>query len=348
MLRSIRDFNFSDKRVLVRCDFNVPLSQTGEILDDFRIKKTIPTIEYLIKKGARVILMSHLGRPEGRVVEGLRLVPVQDKLLEYLDSSVVKAPDCVGPEIEKWSKTMTPGEVLLLENLRFHREEKENDRNFAENLARTGDIYINEAFSVSHRNHASVVGLAKILPCGAGFQLEKEVEILGGLLENPEKPLVAIIGGKKVEDKAGVIGRISQVADFVLIGGLIEKAIKEKNIRFNNPEKIIGPVDETGNGRDIGPQTVKLFSEKISQAKTVFWSGPLGIIEEEEFSSGSRGVAEAIIKSRVFSAVGGGDTVEFVSRLGLTDKFSHLSLGGGAMLKFLSGEELPGLKALQK
>lgn len=333
---------------MVRCDFNVPLDEKGEILDDFRIKKSIPTIEYLIEKKAKVILMSHLGRPEGRVVEELRLTPVQNKLTEYLDASVVKAPGCLGQEIEQWSKTMQPGEVLLLENLRFHKEEEANDKIFAEELAKLGEIYVNEAFSVCHRAHASVVGIAEILPSCAGFQLEKEIKILGELLENPAKPLVVVIGGKKVEDKAGVINRISETADFILVSGLIEKEIKEKNLEFSHPEKIIGPVDETGGGRDVGPKTVDLFSKKINKAGTVFWSGPLGAIEQEEFCSGSRGIARAIAGSGAFSAVGGGDTAEFVSRIGLAEKFSHLSLGGGAMLKFLSGQELPGLKALEQ
>jgi len=346
-MKTLRDFNFKNKRVLVRCDFNVPLSESGEILDDFRIKKSMATIEYLIEKKARVVLISHLGRPKGKVVEELRLTQIKDRLTECLDLSVVKTPDCVGPEIEKWSRNMQPGEVLLLENLRFHKEEEENNENFAKELSKIGDIYINEAFSVCHRAHASVVGIAKILPCGAGFQLEKEIKILGDFLKNPEKPLVAVIGGKKVDDKAAVIEKISQMADSILVNSLIEKEIKEKNLKFSRSDKIISPIDEVGGGRDIGPKTIKLFSEKIGGAKTVFWSGPLGAIEQEEFSSGSEGVALAIIKSRAFSAVGGGDTVEFISRMGLTEKFSHLSLGGGAMLEFLSGKELPGLKALR-
>jgi phosphoglycerate kinase len=266
--------------------------------------------------------------------------------MEYLELSVSKAPDCLGLEIEKWTRLMQSGEVLLLENLRFHKEEEENDEIFAKGLAKLGDIYVNEAFSVSHRSHASVVGIAKILPSCAGFQLEKEIKILGGILENPKKPLVVVIGGKKVEDKTGVINRISEIADFILVSGLIEKEIKEKNLEFSHPEKIIGPVDETGEGRDIGPKTVELFAEKINRAKTVFWSGPLGAIEQEEFCFGSRGIAQAIVKSGAFSAVGGGDTAEFVGRIGLAEKFNHLSLGGGAMLKFLGGKELPGLKVL--
>lgn len=346
-MKKLKDYNFKNKRVLVRCDFNVPLNEKGEILDDFRIRKAIPTIEYLLAKGARVILMTHLGRPKGKVAEEFRVTPVQNKLMEYLDLSVTKAPDCIGPEIEKWSRDMQPDEILLLENLRFYKEEEENNKDFAKKLARLGDIYVNEAFSVCHRAHASVVGIPRILPSAIGFHLEREIKTLEILSENPEKPLVVVIGGKKVDDKAAVINRLSEAADFILVSGLIEKEIKEKNIKFKHPEKIISPVDETGGGRDIGPKTLELFEEKINKAKTVFWSGPVGAVEQEDFYLGSKGIAEAIIKSNAFSAVGGGDTLEFVGRIGLAEKFSHLSLGGGAMLKFLSGEELPGFKALE-
>lgn len=335
------------KRVLVRADFNVPLDDKGNILDDFRIKKTVPTIEYLIESGAKVILMSHLGKPAGSVVEELRLTPVQDKLTEYLDFSVAKAPDCVGPEIEKWTKEMQPGEVLLLENLRFHKEEEENDENFAKELSQLGDIYINDAFGASHRAHASIVGVTKFLPSAAGLLLEKEVLCLTRLSENPERPLVAIVGGKKVEDKSKVIDKISESADFVLVSGLIKKEIDDKNLEFKYPEKIIGPIDETGGGKDVGPETIKLFREKILQAKTVFWNGPLGKVEEDEFAKGTGELAKAIIDSGAFSIIGGGETVEFINKLGLGEKFSHLSTGGGAMMEFLAGDKLPGIEVLK-
>ncbi|MBI2626328.1 MAG: phosphoglycerate kinase [Candidatus Nealsonbacteria bacterium] len=346
-MKTVRDFDVANKRVLVRCDFNVPLSETGEILDDFRIKKTIPTIEYLLGKGAKIILMSHLGRPEGKVVEEFRLTPVQDKLTEYLDISVAKAPDCIGAEIEKWTKGMRSGETLLLENLRFYKEEEENDENFAKELSKLGDIYINDAFGASHRAHASIAGITKFLPSAGGLLLEKEIEVLTSLLKNPQKPLVAVIGGKKVEDKAGVVDKISKTADLVLVSGLIEKEIKEKSLEFKYPNKIIGPVDEIGGGKDVGPETIRLFREKIMQAKTVFWSGPLGKIEDEEFAGGTKALAQAIIESKAYSVAGGGETMEFVNKLGLGEKFSHLSTGGGAMLEFLSGKSLPGLEALE-
>jgi phosphoglycerate kinase len=346
-MKTLRDFNFKGKRVLARCDFNVPLDQKrGAILDDFRIKETIPTINYLIEKGAKLILMSHLGRPEGKVVESLRLTPIQNKLMEYLDASIVKAPNCIGSEIEKWTYRMQSGEILLLENLRFHKKEEEGDLGFAQELAKMGDIYINDAFGASHRAHASIVGVPKYLPPGAGLLLEKEIKVLNNLIENPRKPLVAIIGGRKVETKVKLIDKISEIGDWILIGGLIKKEIKEKNLKLKYPPKVIEPIDEI-EGKDIGPQTIKLFKEKINLAKTILWAGPLGVIEEEKFAKGSREIAKAIIGSGQFSLAGGGETIEFINKLNLASKFSHVSTGGGAMIAFLSGEKLPGIEALK-
>lgn len=345
IMKTLKDFNFKNKRVLVRCDFNVPLSPKGDVLDDFRIKKTIPTIEYLIEKKAKVILMSHLGRPGGKIVDSLRLDKVQEKLIEYLDLSVVKAKDCIGKEIENWiEKEMRPGEVLLLENLRFHKEEKEANLNFAKKLAKLADIYINDAFASCHRAHASIVGLPKFLPSGVGFLLEKEIESLNKIIKNPRKPLISIFGGDDPDFE--FINKISKIVNWVLIGGLIEKQIKEKNIKLKYPEKIIKPVDGV-DSTDIGPKTIELFKEKIFQAKTIFWSGPLGKIETARFQKGTKEVAEAIIESGAFSVVGGGETVDFINDLGWSEKFSHLSTGGSAMLAFLAGEKLPGIEALR-
>lgn len=334
---------------MLRCDFNVPFDEKGLICDDSRIKKTIPTVEYLIKKEAKVILMSHLDDPGGKIIENLRLDKVQEKLMEYLDLSVTKAEDCVGKEIERWTKKesmMERGEILLLENLRFHKEEEENSANFAKELSKLGDIYINDAFSVCHRRHASIVGIPKYLPSGAGLLLEKEIEVLTNLMESPEKPLLAIIGGKKVETKVKLIDKISEISDFVLIGGLIKKEIEQKKIKLKNPQKIISPVDDILTF-DIGPKTIEHFKEKIFQAKTIFWNGPLGMTEEEEFTKGSKEIAKAIIESGAFSIIGGGETIEFINRIGLVDKFSYVSTGGGAMLAFLAGEKLPGIEVLK-
>jgi phosphoglycerate kinase len=346
-MKTLRDFNLKNQRVLVRCDFNVPLAQKqGIILDDFRIKQTLPTIEYLIEKGAKVILMSHLGRPEGKVVESLRLTPIQNRLMEYLDLSVTKAPDCLGKEIEKWSREMQPGEILLLENLRFHKEEEENNDGFAKKLAKLGEIYINDAFGASHRPHASIAGIPKHLPSGAGLLFEKEIKVLTDLIKNPKIPLVAIIGGAKVKTKVKLIDKISEKADWVLVNTLIKNELKEKNVKLKCPQKIVEPIDEI-EGKDIGPKTINLFKEKIAPAKTILWTGPLGQIEEKKYQKGTREIARAITKSKAFSIVGGGETVEFINKIGLTKKFNHLSTGGGAMLDFIVDGKLVGIEALK-
>lgn len=324
---TLKDFDFRDKKVLVRCDFNVSLSEGGEILDDFRIRATLPTIKYLIETKAKIILMSHLS-------DDRSLEPIAQRLEELLKRKVYFSKEI--------SKT-EPREIVLLENLRLQKGEEENDESFARALANLGDIYINDAFGVCHRNHASVSAITKYLPSGAGFLLEKEIKVLTNLKESPEKPLVAIIGGAKVETKIKLIDQISQIADFVLIGSLLKKESREKNVNFANPEKIVMP---EGEGFDISEKDAVSFQEKISLAKTIFWNGPLGKVEDEEFERGSCQIAEAIIESRAYSVVGGGETIWFLGKLGLINKFNHASTGGGAMLAFLSGEELPGLRAL--
>lgn len=388
MFKTLKDFNVKNKRVLVRCDFNVPLDEKGNILDDFRIERAIPTIEYLVKNKAKVILMSHLGNPEGKVVEGLRLTPVQEKLTAILGLSIIKAPDCVGKNIEAQTYEMQEGEILLLENLRFHKEEEENNPNFARNLSKLADFYINDAFGVSHRPHASIVGVPKYLPAAAGFLFKKEVKVLSRVLEEPWRPLVVIIGGVKIESKIKVIKQLLKIVDHLLIGGKIANTIlvvKEICVGRPLPQKeavrevekfsltstklhlpidaIVSP-DETGRiylrktalGKvkkdekifDIGTETIDLFSEIIKDAKMIIWSGPLGLFEEPLFERGTREIAENIVKNHgAYKIVGGGDTLFAISKFGLRDKFDHVSTGGGAMLSFLSGEELPGLKVLK-
>lgn len=390
-MKTLKDFNFNNKRVLVRCDFNVPLSEKGDILDDFRIRKTIPTIEYLIEKGAKIILMSHLDEPAGKVVENLRLTPIQEKLMEYLDLSITKAQDCIGKEVEDWISQMQPGEILLLENLRFHKGEKEADESFAKELAKLGDIYINDAFGACHRAHASIVGIPKYLPSAAGPLLRKEIKILSQVLKKPWRPLVVIIGGVKISSKIKVIEKLLEKADHLLFGGEIANAIlatkgillsqplpepevikKIEKIDFTSPKLhlpidaiisledlkaglkedyirkgALGQIKKEEKVYDIGPETIKIFSEIIKEAKMILWNGPLGMIEEEKFQKGTKEIASAIIESRAFSVIGGGETVEFINKMGFTEKFNHLSTGGGAMLAFLSGEKLPGLEALK-
>jgi len=344
-MKTLRDFAVKNKRVLVRCDFNVPTDENGNVSDDFRIGQTLPTIKYLLKNKAKVILMSHFGEPRGQVVPELKLDKVAEKLSELLGILVKKENDCVGPEVLSDANNLKPGEILLLENLRFHKEETENNPEFSKKLAEFGDIYINDAFSVCHRNHASVSGIVKFLPHGAGFLFEKEIENLNKVLENPVKPMISIIGGTKVETKSKFIDKISEVSDFVLISGLLKKEVSDKNIQFKYPEKIIGPEDNL-NALDINDKSIKLFEEKILKAKTILWNGPFGKFEDEKYSAGTLAIAKAIIKSKAFSVAGGGETVEFLRKQGIIEKFSHVSTGGGAMMAYLSGEKLPGLEAL--
>ncbi len=361
-MQKITDLNLKGKRVLVRCDFNVPLRE-GEVVDDFRIEKTIPTIECIIKKGGKPILMSHLGRPGGERKESLSLAPVQDKLLEHLDLSVTKARTSIGAEIERWTEKMQPGEVLLLENLRFHKGETENDERFARRLSRLGDVYINEAFSVSHRNHASIVLLPEILPSAPGILFLKEIEALSKLRKEPERPLAGIIGGAKLAKKMGPIPGLLKTVDLLFVGGKVGEVLKryrengeiEEGLREIvekidlADEKMFLPLDviaRKGKICDIGPETIKVFKKNIKKAKTVFWAGPLGNIDLEEFETGSKEIAAAVGELEGFSVAGGGDTVSFLRKNGLDKKFDHISTGGSALLKFLSEGTLPGLEAL--
>ena len=312
-MKTLKDFDVKNKRVLVRCDFNIPLDEKENITDDFRIKQTIPTIEYLLKNKAKVILMSHLA--------GNRHL------------------DVIWKRVKEYLKADTK-EVVFLDNLRLGKGEEENSDEFAKELARLGDIYINDAFGVCHREHASVVGIPKYLPSGAGFLLEKEIKVLSNILENSEHPLVAIIGGNKIESKAKVIEQFLEKADHVLIGGKIAY-----NLNLTS-SKLHLPVDSK-NGFDIGPKTIKVFSEIIKKARTILWAGPLGKFEDPVYEQGTKQIAEEISKNdKAFKIAGGGDTIFALTKFKLRDKFDHISTGGGAMLQFLSGEELPGLKAL--
>jgi 3-phosphoglycerate kinase len=346
-MKTLKDFNVEGKRVLVRCDFNVPVDENGNITEDFKIQQTIPTIKYLIDKNAKIILMAHFD-PESTDVADKKYSfdKVAGRLSEMLGFTVQMANDCIGPEVEKQASELELGKVLMLENLRFHKEETENDAGFAQSLAKLADIYVNEAFPSCHRNHSSIVGVPKLLPHCAGILLEKEIISLDKVIQNPEKPMVGIVGGTKVGIKAKVIDKISEVADTVIVSGLIKKEIEEKNLQMKNPEKIIGPEGDLSD-LDINEETIKIFSEKIKMAKTVLWNGPFGKFEDENYAKGTLAIAQAIIDSGAFSVVGGGETVEFITKNGMLDKFSFVSSGGGAMLSYLAGEKLPGLEALR-
>ncbi|MBL7156122.1 MAG: phosphoglycerate kinase [Candidatus Pacebacteria bacterium] len=385
-MRSIQDFNVQGKRVLLRCSFNVPLDEKTNILDDFRIKRAIPTIEYLSKNRAKIVLISHLGRPQGKLVKKLSLAPVQKRLMEYLDFRVDKVSDCIGKKIEKRIEKMQAGEILLLENLRFYKQELDNDPQFAKELAKLGDIYINDAFSVSHRKHASLVGIPEFLPSGIGLLFEKEIKAMSKILKDPQKPLVGIIGGAKVHTKIEPINEFIEnpKIDFLLIGGKIAntilrvkgisigkrlpnkqtiqeiKSIKLTNSKLKLPLDVSAVMDgvyirNAGPGAerkdesilDIGPETIKLFSQIISRAKTIFWSGPLGKVEDQRFINGTLKICKAIAESEAYSVIGGRETVAFIRANNLQDKFSHLSTGGGAMLEYLSKGTLIALEALK-
>lgn len=383
---SIRDLDLKGKRVLMRVDFNVPQNEKLEITDDTRIRAALPTIKYAVDNGAtKIILMSHLGRPKG-VTENLRLDPVAKRLEKLLGVPVKKLNDCVGPEMEKQVKE-SKEKVILLENLRFHAEEEKNDPEFSKSLAKLGDIYINDAFGTAHRAHASTEGVAKYLPSAAGFLLEKEIKYLGQLLQNPEKPFVAILGGAKVSDKVAVIKNFVGKVDKILIGGgmaytflkaqglnvgnsklekdsvpTADSLLKDKRVKIVLPvdHVVADKIDASANiktvgkdipdnwiGLDIGPESIELFKKELSDAKTVVWNGPLGLFEMEPFMKGTKEIAQYLVGLKAVTVIGGGDTAAAITELGLEGKMTHVSTGGGASLEFLEGIELPGIAALK-
>jgi len=348
MFKNLKDFSVANKRILVRCDFNVPLDKKGDILDDFRIRKSLPTIEYLIENKAKIVLMSHLD-PESAGVADKKYTmdEVAKKLSENLGFPVHKQDDCIGPVVEMAVQNLKSGEVLLLENLRFYKQETENNREFSQQLASLGDVYVNDAFSVCHRDHASISGITEFLTGSVGLLLESEISALNKIMNNPAKPMVALVGGTKVKTKSKFINKISEQADVVIVSGLIKKEIEEQSIQFNESEKIIGPSGELG-APDINDESIEVFKKEILKAKTILWNGPFGKFEEKEYEKGTLAIANAIIDSGAFSVVGGGETVEFLAKQGIIEKFSHVSTGGGAMLSYLAGERLPGLEALKQ
>ena len=387
MVKTIRDFDLSQKRVLVRADFNVDFDERGQILDDYKLVKTLPTINYLLEKKAKIILMSHLGRPDGEPKAKCSLKPIAKRLEEHLKKPVKFLPDCLGPYVEKAVQAMKPGDLILLENLRFHSEEEKNDSNFAREIAKLGEIYINDAFGCAHRAHATTFGLAKFLPSGLGILMEEEIKTLSQALGNKLPPLVAIIGGVKIGTKIKLIENLLKEAEHLILGGRIaydilagkglclagyipdEEVVKTlERIDITNPRLHL-PIDgaillKDGSGSyfrtaslgqlrkeevvlDIGPETEKIFEQIIKTARTVIWNGPLGKFEDERFARGSLAIADAIIRSRAFSIVGGGDTATFLRKYNLLKEFDFVSTGGGAMLTFLEGKKLPALEALK-
>ena len=387
--RTIADIDVAGKRVLVRAEFNVPLDAKRRIADASRLEASLPTLRYLLEQGARVILVSHLGRPTGPD-PALSFGPVAERLGELLGQPVAKADDCVGPVAEEAVARLQAGQALLLENVRFHAGEKSNDPEFARALASLADLYVNDAFGTLHRAHASVVGVTEHLPAVAGFLLGKEVEALSGLIGSPERPYLLVLGGAKVADKLEVIeSLLPQVDRLVIGGGMAYTFLKTQGLEIGKslldeefldhaadllrraPDKILLPTDlviadhfrepttwrqvpadqipPDMEGVDIGDETRQRFAEEISQARTVFWNGPMGVFELEQFAEGTRAVGEAM--ARVHAAggraiIGGGDSGAAARQMGFADRVTHICTGGGASLEFLEGKELPGLAVL--
>jgi phosphoglycerate kinase len=391
-IQTVDQIEVKGKRVFIRVDFNVPLNEKNEITDDTRIVQSLPTIRSVIERGGKSILASHLGRPKGKKNPKYSLAPVVERLSKLLGRRVVLASDCIGEEVQKQIEGMKAGEVLLLENLRFHPEEEKNDESFSKALASLCDVYVNDAFGAAHRAHASTEGMTRyVKTVAAGFLMMKEVESLQRALVNPQKPYVAILGGAKVSDKIGVIENLLDKVTTLLVGGGMaytflrakgigvgKSLVEEDQIGFSSTllEKAKGKVnlvlpedhiaaermdlqakrEIVKNGMipsdwlclDIGPETVKAFSELIRSAKTIVWNGPMGVFEMEPFSQGTFAIAKAIANSSAFSIVGGGDSVAAVNQSGVAEKVSHISTGGGASLEYLEGKKLPGIEALRR
>lgn len=359
-LKSILPEDLKNKRVLLRADFNAPIGEDGIIgsSEDWRIKAVVPTIKYLLKRNTKIILLAHLGRPKGKVQENLRLDPIRDRLSELLNLSVRKTPDCIGEGVKNAIGEMEAGEILLLENLRFHREEEENNGNFSKKLARLGDIYINDAFSDCHRNHSSIVGIAKFLPSCAGLLLEREIRTMEKFYK-PKHPAIAIIGGAKIETKLPVIKALAKIYDHVLVGGAIANEIIKGSKKYIISSNAIIPDKEAilkEKGYDIGLKSVKKFAKFIKNAKIIIWNGPMGKFEDPNFEIGTKGTIAAIVLAHNNGAqvlIGGGETISAVQRfapelMNKKIKNFNISTGGGAMLEFLAGKKLPGIEALNK
>jgi phosphoglycerate kinase len=382
---SIRDLDLKNKTVFIRVDFNVPLAPGGqEITSDKRIRASLPTIRYALEHGAGVILASHLGRPKGEPNSEMSLKPAAARLAELLGQPVKMAPDCVGPEVEKMRPK--PGEVLLLENLRFHAEEEKNDPGFSKQLASLCDVYVNDAFGSAHRAHASTVGMIQyVKQAAAGLLMDKELEYLNKATKNPARPCIAILGGAKVSDKIEVIENLMKFVDQILIGGAmaytfmkaqakpVGKSLVEEDkvslakdllaraggklllpkdhivateLKEGAEHRVVTEIPDGMIGVDIGPATIEAYSAAISKAKTIIWNGPMGVFEKPPFDRGTVALAKAVAASGAVSVVGGGDSEKAVKSAGVAHQISHFSTGGGASLEFLAGIELPGVASL--
>lgn len=388
--KSIKDIQAKGKRVLVRVDFNVPIDDQQKITNDTRIRAAIPTLRYLLEEGAKLILVSHFGRPKGQVNPKYSLAPVAVRLSELLGQNVPLAKDCIGPEVMAQAAALKEGQVLLLENVRFHPEEEKNDPEFAKQLASLAEIYVNDAFGTAHRAHASTEGVAHYLPAVAGLLMQKEIEVMGKALENPTRPFAAIIGGAKVSDKIGVIENLLKKVNLLIIGGgmantflkaegygvgkslveedklslaseLLAKAkvlgveivlpqdvVVAKEFKAEAEHRVVAAdqIAEDEMALDIGPASAEAFAKHIIPAQTIVWNGPMGVFEMESFAKGTEKVAQAVAACSGTTIVGGGDSVAAVEKMGVAEKLTHISTGGGASLEFLEGKVLPGVAAL--
>ena len=388
--KTVRDIDLKGKKVLVRCDFNVPLDENFNITDNRRIVGALPTIKYLLDNDCKVILCSHLGRPKGQVKKEFSLAPVAKELSRLLGKEVKLADDIIGESAKTLTANMKNGDIVLLENVRFDAREEANDPEFAKELASLAEVYVNDAFGTAHRAHSSTAGVAAYLPAVSGFLMEKEINFLGTALENPERPFVAILGGKKVSDKIGVIDSLLEKVDTLMIGGgmaytffksmgynvgnsiceldkldlakeLMEKA-KAKGVKLMLPvdtkvgkefkedtESKVVPytqIPDGWEGFDIGTETIKMYEEELKKAKTVIWNGPVGLFEFDQFAVGTNSLAKCLGSLEGVTTIGGGDSAAAIEKLGIGDKFTHISTGGGASLEFLEGKKLPGVECL--
>lgn len=392
MKKTIRDIDVINKRVVVRCDLNVPLDGSV-ITDNARIAAAMPTIKYLIERNAKVVLISHMGRPKGEVKSELSLLPVAEELKKLLGKDIIfqPVPEVINAETKALADNMNQGDIMLLENIRFRKEEEENDPEFSKELASYGEIFVNDAFGTVHRAHASTTGIANYLPAVSGFLIESELDFFGEALDNPKRPLVAILGGSKVGDKIKVINKFIEKADTILIGGgmaytffkaegksigtsildeeSIDLALEIKENAKKQGVELLLPVDvviadkfandarrdicdadkipDNMMGLDIGPDTVKLYSQKIKSAGTVLWNGPMGVFEMPNFATGTREIGQAMAESNAITIVGGGDSAAAVKEFGQTEEINHVSTGGGASLQLIEGKPLPGIAVLE-
>jgi phosphoglycerate kinase len=344
-MKYLKDVDFKNKRVLLRTDFNVPL-ENGKILDDFRIHESLPTIEHILKQDkSKIVILSHLGRPEGKIDSQYSLEPVAKKLEELLKREIIFIKDILSPEGDEIIQSLEGGQVALAENLRFWPQEEEGDEKFAIDLCHHFGVFVNDAFSDSHRAHASISQIPRFKPSCAGLLMQKEIEELSKALKPSKRPAIVVIGGAKIETKMPVIENMAGNYDAVLVGGRIAVEVQGQSLKFS--ENVILPEDYVDETLDIGPKTAEKYRMAISSASFVVWNGPMGKFEDEKYAAGSKAILDAICESDAWKIAGGGETVEFIDKQKQADKFDFISSGGGAMLEFLAGDKLPGIEALE-